>query len=52
MAKKVVSTFKAGDARNLVKVIKMVKSSKTGHYVFKEDIINKEYVNNFFAGEK
>ncbi len=48
MAKKVVATLKKGDARNLVKVIKMVKSEKSGHYTFKEDVINKDFTDNFF----
>ncbi|MCB0402717.1 MAG: DUF4295 domain-containing protein [Flavobacteriales bacterium] len=47
MAKKTVATLqKAG--KNLTKVIKMVKSEKTGAYVFKEDIVTKEKVNDFF----
>ncbi len=47
MAKKTVATLqKAG--KNLTKVIKMVKSDKSGAYVFKEDIVTKEKVNDFF----
>lgn len=47
MAKKTVATLqKAG--KNLTKVIKMVKSEKSGAYVFKEDIVTKEKVNDFF----
>ncbi len=32
MAKKVVATLKTGDGRGFAKVIKMVKSSKSGAY--------------------
>ena len=34
MAKKAVATFKKGDGRTYSKVIKMVKSPKTGAYIF------------------
>ena len=48
MAKKTVASLqKAG--KNLTKVIKMVKSEKTGAYAFKESIVTKEKVNDFFA---
>ena len=33
MAKKAVATFKKGDGRTYSKVIKMVKSPKTGAYI-------------------
>jgi len=47
MAKKTVATLqKAG--KNLTKVIKMVKSEKTGAYSFREDIVVKEKVDEFF----
>lgn len=48
MAKKVVATLKTGDAKTFAKVIKMVKSSKTGSYQFKEEIVNSEHVKDFF----
>ncbi len=48
MAKKTVASLqKAG--KNLTKVIKMVKSEKTGAYSFQEGIVTKEKVNDFFA---
>lgn len=48
MAKKTVATLqKAG--KNLTKVIKMVKSEKSGAYVFKEGIVPNEKVNDFFS---
>ena len=40
MAKKVVATLKTGTGKNFTKCIKMVKSDKTGAYMFKEGIID------------
>ena len=40
MAKKTVATFKSGEGgRTYSKVIKMVKSPKTGAYIFQEEMI-------------
>ena len=36
MAKKVVATLKTGTGKQFTKCIKMVKSEKTGAYMFKE----------------
>ncbi|GHV64707.1 hypothetical protein FACS1894199_03610 [Bacteroidia bacterium] len=44
MAKKVVATLKTGDGKGYAKVIKMVKSSKTGAYTFKEQIVSTDDV--------
>ena len=44
MAKKAVATFKKGDGRTYSKVIKMVKSPKTGAYIFQEEMIPNEAV--------
>lgn len=52
MAKKVVATLKTGSGKNFTKVIKMVKSEKTGAYVFKEDVVPNEYVQEFFNEKK
>ncbi len=49
MAKKTVATFKTGKGKEFVKVIKMVKSPKTGSYAFKEEIVNKEHVKDFLT---
>ena len=49
MAKKVVATLKTGTGKNVTKVIKMVKSEKSGAYMFKEDILPNEQVKDFFA---
>ena len=48
MAKKVVATLKTGEGKSYAKVIKMVKSSKTGAYQFKEEVVNSEHVKDFF----
>ncbi len=42
MAKKVVATLQRKDGKGLTKVVKMVKSPKTGAYIFKEKIVNSE----------
>lgn len=47
MAKKVVATLKSGKGNNFTKVIKMVKSAKTGAYSFKEEIIHNDHIQDF-----
>ena len=47
MAKKVVATLQSGDGRTYSKVIKMVKSSKTGAYTFKEEMVPNESVKDY-----
>ncbi|MEI6854181.1 MAG: DUF4295 domain-containing protein, partial [Bacteroidota bacterium] len=37
MAKKVIATLKTTTGKDYAKVIRMVKSPKTGAYTFKED---------------
>jgi hypothetical protein len=44
MAKKVVATLKTGKGNNFTKVIKMVKSDKSGAYTFKEEIVHNDHV--------
>lgn len=46
MAKKSVATLQSGSKR-LTKAIKMVKSPKTGAYMFVEQVMNPEQVNDF-----
>ena len=50
MAKKAVATLHEGstDGRAYTKVIKMVKSPKTGAYVFDERIVPNEDVKAYF----
>ncbi len=47
MAKKTVATLKTGDSRSFTKVIKMVKSDKTGNYAFKQEIVHNDHVKDF-----
>lgn len=48
MAKKTVATLQNKDGRGFSKVIKMVKSPKTGAYTFKEVVVPNENVKEFF----
>jgi hypothetical protein len=49
MAKKVVATLKKTDAKGYSKVIRMVKSEKSGAYAFKEEIIPMDEVKDYLA---
>jgi hypothetical protein len=49
MAKKAVASFKTGDGRSYAKVIKMVKSPKTGAYTFQEEMVPNDAVKDYFA---
>ncbi|HZY82598.1 MAG TPA: DUF4295 domain-containing protein [Cyclobacteriaceae bacterium] len=49
MAKKVVATLKKSDGKNYAKVIRAVKSEKTGAYTFKEEIVPAELVKETLA---
>lgn len=42
MAKKTVATLQKGEGRSYSKVIKMVRSPKTGAYVFEEEMVHNE----------
>ena len=50
MAKKAVATLQEGktDGRAYTKVIRMVKSPKTGAYIFDEQMVRNEEVKYFF----
>jgi hypothetical protein len=48
MAKKVVASLQTA-GKNYTKVIKMVRSPKTGAYSFKESILHVEDVKNYLA---
>ena len=49
MAKKAVASLQKGEGRGYAKVIKMVKSPKSGAYVFHEEMVLNEKVKDFFA---
>lgn len=51
MAKKVVATLKSGKGKDFTKVIKMVKSPKTGAYTFKEEIVHNDHIKDFLVSK-
>jgi len=48
MAKKVVATLQKGAGKGHAKVVRMVKSEKTGAYIFQEEIILNDDVKEYF----
>lgn len=48
MAKKAVASLQKGEGRGYAKVIKMVKSPKSGAYIFQEEMVLNEKVKEFF----
>ena len=49
MAKKTVATLGKGGAKDYTKVIKMVKSPKSGSYAFREEVLPNDRVKDFLA---
>jgi len=49
MAKKVIATLKTSTGKDYAKVIRMVKSPKTGAYTFKEEIVANDVVKEYLA---
>ena len=49
MAKKTVASIQKGEGRTYSKVIKVVKSPKTGAYVFQEEMVHNDKVNEVLA---
>jgi len=49
MAKKAVASLQTGEGRAYAKVIKMVKSPKTGAYVFQEEMVLNDKVKEHIA---
>ncbi|NLJ81811.1 MAG: DUF4295 domain-containing protein [Bacteroidales bacterium] len=47
MAKKAVATLRQKGEQDFTKVVKMVRSTKTGAYTFKEAIVPSSEVKNF-----
>ena len=47
MAKKVVATLKTSSGKSFAKVIRMVRSEKTGAYMFKEEIVASDNVQEY-----
>jgi hypothetical protein len=48
MAKKVVASLQKGAGKGHAKVVRMVKSEKTGAYTFQEEIIPNDDVKGYF----
>lgn len=51
MAKKTVASLQTGGGKEHTKVVKMIKSEKTGAYTFKEEIVHNDRVKDWFAGK-
>jgi len=49
MAKKTVASIQKGEGRAFAKVIRMVKSPKTGAYMFQEEIVHNDKVKEHFT---
>ena len=49
MAKKTVATLGKGGAKSITKVIKTVRSPKTGFYMFEERLVPTDKVNEFIS---
>ena len=49
MAKKTVASLQKGEGRTFTKVIKMVKSPKTGAYTFQEEMVPNDKVADHLA---
>jgi len=48
MAKKVVASMQKVDGKGFTRVIKMVKSPKSGSYTFRSEIIPNDNVKDYF----
>ncbi|MFP5471886.1 MAG: DUF4295 domain-containing protein [Bacteroidia bacterium] len=48
MAKKVVASLQKGGGKQHTKVIKMIKSPKSGAYSFKEEIVHNDKIQDWF----
>jgi hypothetical protein len=48
MAKKTVATLQTGGGKQHSKVIKMVRSPKSGAYSFREEIVHNDDVDSWF----
>ncbi len=50
--KKTVASMQKADSKGFAKVIRMVRSPKTGAYMFKEEIIATDLVKDYFQKKK
>ncbi|MCX6230998.1 MAG: DUF4295 domain-containing protein [Bacteroidetes bacterium] len=51
MAKKVVATLRTSSGKDFAKVYRMVRSPKTGAYMWKENIVPNDTVKEFLANQ-
>ena len=51
MAKKVVASLQKGGGKAHTKVIKMVKSEKTGNYSLRQEVMPKDLVDDFLKSK-
>jgi len=49
MAKKAVASLQKGEGRAFAKVIRMIKSPKTGAYSFQEEMVHNDKVKDHLA---
>ncbi len=49
MAKKVVASLQKGGGKEHTKVIRLIKSPKSGSFSFKEEIVHNDKVKDWFA---
>ena len=49
MAKKTVATLKSGKGKEFTRVIKMIKSPKSGAYTFREEIVHNDHIKDFLS---
>ena len=52
MAKKAIASLQTGGGKQHTKVIKMVKSPKTGAYMFREEIVHNSNVKDWLQKAK
>lgn len=52
MAKKVVASFKASTGKDFTKVIRMLRSPKSGAYMFRETIVPNDQVKEFLSAKE
>lgn len=49
MAKKVVATLQKKEGKNFAKVVRAIKSEKTGAYIYKEEMVPVDQVKELLA---
>ena len=49
MAKKVVASLQSGVGRTFTKCIRMVRSPKSGAYMFEQEMVHNDHIKDFFG---